>query len=128
MVNGLESLAPGKDYIMSLVDKHPEYVERLGEWLQLNDTYQGERAVKAKRLDYLPACDSMVADGMTTPSSPGWRDYEAYLMRAYFHDVVKEAVKAMVGILHNKPAIITLPQRLEGMLTKATIQGEGLQM
>jgi hypothetical protein len=113
---------------MSLVDKHPEFVERLSEWLQLSDTYQGERAVKAKRLDYLPACESMVQDGMTTPSSPGWRDYEAYLMRAYYHDVVKEAVKAMVGIMHNKPAVITLPQRLAGMLDKATIQGEGLQM
>lgn len=113
---------------MALPDKHPEYVERLGEWLQLSDTYQGERAVKSKRLDYLPATEGMVQDGMTTPSSPGWRDYEAYLMRAYFHDVVKEAVKAMVGIMHNKPAVITLPKRLEGMLDKATIQGEGLQM
>jgi len=113
---------------MALPDKHPEYVERLGEWLQLSDTYQGERAVKSKRLDYLPATEGMVQDGMTTPSSPGWRDYEAYLMRAYFHDVVKEAVKAMVGIMHNKPAVITLPPRLAGMIDRATIQGEGLQM
>jgi hypothetical protein len=113
---------------MALPDKHPEYVERLGEWLQLSDTYQGERAVKSKRLDYLPATEGMVQDGMTTPSSPGWRDYEAYLMRAYFHDVVKDAVKAMVGIMHNKPAVITLPPRLQTMMDKATIQGEGLQM
>lgn len=113
---------------MALVDKHPEYVERLGEWIQLSDTYQGERAVKSKRLDYLPATEGMVADGMTTPSSPGWKDYEAYLLRAYFHDVVKEAVKAMVGIMHNKPAVITLPRRLQGMVDKATIQGEGLQL
>jgi hypothetical protein len=49
-------------------------------------------------------------------------------MRAYFHDVVKEAVKAMVGIMHNKPAVITLPPRLAGMIDRATIQGEGLQM
>lgn len=113
---------------MALPDKHPEYVERLGEWLQMADTYAGERAVKAKRLDYLPATEGMVQDGMTTPTSPGWKDYEAYLLRAYFHDVVKDAVKAMVGIMHNKPAVIKLPKRLEGMLEKATIQGEGLQM
>ena len=113
---------------MALPDRHPEYVERLGEWLQLADTYAGERAVKSKRLDYLPATEGMVQDGMTTPTSPGWKDYEAYLLRAYFHDVVKDAVKAMVGIMHNKPALIRLPKRLEGMLEKATIQGEGLQM
>jgi hypothetical protein len=113
---------------MALPDKHPEYVERLAEWMQMADTYAGERAVKAKRLDYLPATEGMVQDGMTTPTAPGWKDYEAYLMRAVYHDLVKEAVKAMVGILHDKPAVIKLPKKLEGMLTKATIQGEGLQM
>lgn len=113
---------------MALPDQHPEYVARLAEWIQMTDTYAGERAVKSKRLDYLPATEGMVQDGMTTPSAPGWKDYEAYLLRAYFHDVVKDAVKAMVGIMHNKPALIKLPKRLEGMLENATIQGEGLQM
>jgi hypothetical protein len=113
---------------MALPDTHPEFVKRLAEWIQMTDTYAGERAVKAKRLDYLPATEGMVQDGMTTPSSNGWKDYEAYLLRAHFHDVVKDAVKAMVGIMHNKPAVIKLPKRLEGMLEAATIQGEGLQM
>jgi hypothetical protein len=112
---------------MALPDKHPEYVERLGEWIQMVDTYAGERAVKSKRLDYLPATEGMVMDGMVTPSSPGWKDYEAYLLRAYFHDVVKDAVKAMVGIMHNKPAVINLPVKLADMMTKATKKGETLQ-
>ena len=113
---------------MSLIDKHPEFIERLGEWIQLADTFAGERAVKSKRLDYLPATEGMVQDGMTTPQSPGWRDYDAYLMRAYFHDVLRDAVKAMVGIMHSKPAVIKLPPRLAGMVDAATIQGEGLQL
>ncbi len=113
---------------MSIDDKHPEFIARLGEWTQMRDTYKGERVVKEKRLTYLPAAEAMVQDGMTTPDSPGWRDYEAYLTRAHFHDVVRDAVKAMVGMLHMKPAVITLPKRLEGMFKKATIQGEGLQM
>jgi hypothetical protein len=113
---------------MSIDDKHPEYVQKVGEWIQMSDTYSGERAVKRKRLDYLPPSEAMVQDGMTTPSSPGWRDYEAYLTRAYYHDVVRDAVKAMLGIMHMKPAIIKLPARLAPMVNKATIQGEGLQM
>lgn len=113
---------------MALPDKHPEYIERLAEWVQMSDTYAGERIVKAKRLDYLPATEGMVQDGMQTPNSPGWKDYEAYLLRAVYHDVVKDAVKAMVGIMHNKPAVIKLPKKLEGMMESATIQGEGLQM
>ena len=113
---------------MALPDQHPQYVERLGEWIQMQDTYDGQRAVKSKRLDYLPATEGMVQDGMTTPTSPGWKDYERYLMLAYFHDVVRDAVKAMVGIMHDKPATFKLPPRLEALATKATRQGEGLQM
>lgn len=113
---------------MSLVDKHPEWIERLGEWTQMADTYAGERAVKSKRLDYLPASEGMVQDGMTTPSSPGWKDYEAYLLRAVFHDVVRDAVKAMVGIIHEQPAEIQMPKRMEGMIKRATINGEGIHM
>lgn len=112
---------------MALPDRHPQYIERLAEWIQCEDTYQGQRAVKSKRLDYLPATESMVQDGMQTPTSPGWRDYEAYLIRAYFHDVMREAVEAIIGIMHDKPAVIKLPARLQGMMDKATIQGEGLQ-
>jgi hypothetical protein len=113
---------------LSIDDKHPEYVAKVGEWIQMSDTYLGERAVKRKRLDYLPPSEAMLQDGMTTPSSPGWRDYEAYLTRAYYHDVVRDAVKAMLGIMHMKPAVIKLPPRLAPMVDKATIQGEGLQM
>jgi hypothetical protein len=113
---------------MSLEDKHPEYINRLGEWIQMGDTYAGEREIKRKRVDYLPPCEGMIADGMSNPQSPGWKDYEAYLMRAVYPDVVKDAVKAMVGIMHMRPATITLPKKLQGMFTKATAQGEGLQM
>jgi hypothetical protein len=113
---------------LAIDDKHPLFVEKIGEWIQLEDTYRGQRAVKRKRIDYLPPSEAMIQDGMTTPTSPGWRDYEAYLTRAYFHDVVRDAVKAMLGIMHMKPAIINLPDRLAPMLDKATVQGEGLQM
>ena len=113
---------------MAIDDKHPEYVAKVGEWIQMADTYAGERAVKRKRLDYLPPSEAMIQDGMVTPTSPGWKDYEAYLTRAYFHDVVRDAVKAMLGIMHMKPAVIKLPPRLAPMVDKATIQGEGLQM
>jgi hypothetical protein len=113
---------------MAINDRHPLYVEKVGEWIQMHDTYKGERAIKRKRLEYLPPSEAMIQDGMTTPSSPGWKDYEAYLTRAYFHDVVRDAVKAMIGIMHMKPAVITLPPRLAPMMDKATIQGEGMQM
>lgn len=113
---------------MAIDDRHPEYVNKLGEWTQMRDTYTGERAVKLRGTDYLPASEAMMQDGMSTPDSPGWKDYQAYLTRAHFHDCVRDAVKAMVGIMHMKPAQVRVPKRLEAMLKKATIQGEGMQM
>lgn len=113
---------------MAIDDRHPEYIAKVGEWIQMYDTYKGEREVKRKRLDYLPPSEAMIQDGMATPSSPGWKDYEAYITRAVFHDCVRDAVKAMIGIMHMKPAVISLPPRLAPMMDKATIQGEGLQM
>lgn len=113
---------------MALVDRHPAYMNRLEEWIQIRDTYKGSHHVKIKRTQYLPATEGMIQDGMTGKDQPGWRDYEAYLKRAHFYDVVKESVKAMIGILHMKPAIIKLPKRMEQLRENATIQGEGLQM
>lgn len=113
---------------MGIDDKHPDFISQLGNWIQLHDVYEGEKEIKRKRLDYLPATEAMLQDGMTTPSAPGWKDYEGYLTRAYFHDHFRDAVKAMVGMLHMKPAVIKLPPKLAPMVDKATIQGEGLQM
>jgi Domain of unknown function (DUF4055) len=113
---------------MALDDKNPEYIARLGEWMQMSDTYAGEQAVKKKRSTYLPPTEAMLQDGMSTPQSPGWKDYDAYLMRAVYDDCVRDAVKAMVGIMHMKPADITLTPRLAGMMDRATKQGESLQM
>ena len=113
---------------MALDDKHPLFSEKVPEWVQMRDTYAGERAVKKKRIEYLPPSEAMLQDGMVTPSSPGWKDYNAYLTRAYFHDVVRDAIRAMIGIMHMKPAVINLPPKLAPMMDKATIQGEGMQM
>lgn len=96
--------------------------------MQMEDTYAGEQEVKRKRTTYLPPMESMIQDGMGTPQSVGWKDYDAYLMRAVFHDVVKDAVKAMVGIMHMKPAEFQLTPRLEKLRNSATIQGESMQM
>jgi hypothetical protein len=83
------------------------------EWEQMADTYAASAPSKSKRLDYLPATEGMVQDGMTDANGPGLERLRGVSARAYFHDVVKDAVKAMVGIMHNKPAVIKLPKRLK---------------
>lgn len=112
---------------MAISDKHFEFTNRLGEWEQMTDSYEGERAIKMKRLDYLPATEAMVQDGMTTSSSPGWKDYEGYLLRAYYHNYVRDAVQAMMGIIHAKDAVIEVPERMKPLLDSMTNKGENSQ-
>jgi len=52
--------------------------------------------------------------------------YTAYLIRAYFPDLVKETVRALTGILNREPANIELPEALEDMREIATAKGESL--
>lgn len=111
---------------MAMNDKHPLYSEFSLDWQTMRDTYRGERVVKEKAQLYLPATMGMHADGMN-PNAPGYNAYQAYKMRAVFHDFVAEAVEAAIGMMHQKPPTIELPDALEPMRQKATINGEPLE-
>lgn len=116
---------------MSVNSHHPRFSERLPDWRQLRDTYEGERAVKARRTVYLPPTSGMVADGFTETApatSRGVQAYNAYLTRASVPGYVREAVQSMVGIMHTKPPVIELPAELEPMRELATLGNESLEM
>ncbi len=112
---------------MNLTATHPLYIDYTPSWLQVRDAYAGEDSVKLKGTAYLPATSGMVADGMGT-SQPGLAQYNAYKTRAVFPDLVKQAVEAMVGLMHRKPAEIKVPKGMEGMLQNATLNGESIQV
>lgn len=112
---------------MAIDTKHPLYDVYAPEWVTMRDTYKGERAVKAKAEEYLPPTQGMRMDGMGL-KQPGGQAYEAFKRRALFPEYVKEAVEEFIGLLHQKPPNITLPAQMEGMLSKATVYGESLQM
>lgn len=111
---------------MAIDARHPAYADRVEDWDQLDDVYQGERRVKEQGTRYLPATSGMVADGMGV-TQPGFLQYDAYRKRAVFPTAYRDAVEAMVGIMHSKPPKIELPARLEGMRYNATRTGESLE-
>ena len=114
---------------MAIDTKHPLYTEHLPDWQTMQDCYAGERAVKAARFDYLPAPSGMIEDGaLVNAATPGSRAYDAYRARAYFPDLVADAVQAMVGVMHHKPPAIELPPAMTPLLDSATLQGEGLAL
>lgn len=111
---------------MALESKHPLYSARLPDWQQMRTTHAGERAVKAEGQTYLPATAGMVRDGVDTPGTKGDRAYRAYKGRARYPGWVAEAVRALVGAMHRKPAVIELPPQLEPLRDRATNRGESL--
>lgn len=111
---------------MAVETPHPQFTEYLEDWEQMEDTFDGQRKVKEAGEKYLPSTSGMQADGMRE-GQPGRRDYDNYRKRAVFHDFVKDAVTTMVNVMHRKPAVITLPPRMQPLMDRATDKGEGLQ-
>ena len=98
---------------MSLIVTHPLYEEIKDDWIVVRDCYAGESAIKDKGLDYLPATQGMILDGMNSADDLGFQMYEAYKLRAVWHDLYKEAVEAYIGLLHKKPPTISLPAKMK---------------
>jgi hypothetical protein len=106
---------------------HPSYTERMPDWIQMRDTWSGQRAVKSKGLAYLPASDGMIKDGLYQ-GGKGANAYHAYLTRAVFHSFVADAVDTMNGMMWTKPPRFDLPESgaMDYLKHKATNEGEGL--
>ncbi len=115
---------------MGVDAKHPFWTAKKEDWDQMSDTYEGERTVKDAGTQYLPMTSSMEDEGGNTNKSntPGRKAYQAYKKRAQFDDIVRMAVEAMLGVMHNKPAVIEVPAIMEPLIQNATLKNESLQM
>ena len=123
----------------AVTEHHPLYSEHAQDMLFMRTSYRGQRQIKEAKTVHLPATSGQIADGARSDSpgeepavgvhmSDGQNSYNAYLKRAVYHNFVKRAVKAALGIMHHKPATIDLPPELEYMRETATTKGEGLQL
>lgn len=115
---------------MSNAYVHPLYAKMIDVWHKMKDCYHGENVIKAGREKYLPPTSGMVIDGQggANANSPGNTAYSAYLSRAYYPEVVEEAVQLAIGVMHSKPSTIDVPAGLSGLLSRATDTGEDLHM
>ncbi|MCJ2562705.1 MAG: DUF4055 domain-containing protein, partial [Candidatus Thermoplasmatota archaeon] len=113
---------------MPVSTKHPDYVKKEKDWTLMDDTYEGQRRIKEKTTEDLPATSSMIEDGIAKSTDPGSKAYAAYLTRAVFHDFVKDAVDGMIGIMHRKPPSIELPEKLRPLMEGVTAEGESIKV
>lgn len=110
---------------MTLSTTHPLYDSHVEDWEDMRNSYRGERAIKELTYRYLPPTASQVLDGLGTKGL-GLTAYRAYLARALFPDYVRDAVEALIGVMHSKPAKIELPKVMEPLLERCTVTGESL--
>lgn len=89
----------------------------------MRDTHAGASMVKAKRELYLPKTRGMAEQGKA-----GEARYDAYLQRAHFPTVLRDAVEKNIGVMHHKPPKIELPTALEPLRESATPFGESLEV
>lgn len=99
-------------------EKHPEYTTgRIYDWLLCEDAYQGETAIKARGVRYLPKPSGYSAAG--GHADDGLAAYAAYKDRAEFMEVMGPSVGAMVGIIHDRELQIEVPSALEYLFENA---------
>ena len=110
--------------------KHPLYSDFLERWNKGVDSYDGEETIKRRGTKYLSATSGMIEDGALSgnESAVGYQSYLAYVRRAVYPEIYKEAVKAAIGIMHRKPPTIQLPSQLESMIERATPLGETIEL
>jgi len=97
---------------------HPDYAYWAPEWSMLRDTFLGEVEVKRKGEIYLPRLENQ------DPS-----EYQAYLDRAVFYNMVSRTVSGMIGTLFRRPAKFTgIPKRLENDLKRIGKANEPLEL
>tara|TARA_R100001086_G_scaffold247256_1_gene181044 strand:+ start:369 stop:1883 length:1515 start_codon:yes stop_codon:yes gene_type:complete len=101
----------------TLASTHPLYTDHLPDWKQMRDTYKGERRVKSQSTTYLPATSGHIQDGYggNNADAIGYQAYEAYKTRARYHNFVREAVQMAVGMMHNQPPRIELPEAMKNI-------------
>lgn len=106
--------------VLSNVDtEHPEYSERISEWVKVRDCLKGEKAIKLKKETYLPRPQGM--DGEYADA------YDPYLERAHFPLICSYALTGVLGVVITKLPEFNMPKELEYLLENATKDGRSLQ-
>ena len=96
---------------------HPDYRDWLPIWRRNRDAVDGDRAVKRMREVYLPAS---FAD--TDPDR-----YEQYISRAHFMGVTGRTLRALLGMVFRKPAILELPPAMLQLAENINGSGQSLE-
>jgi len=101
---------------MPVDTKHPQYKQAEDDWRRCRDVLDGERAVKAAGILYLPALEGQSA-----------RDYESYKTRAMFFAASSRTRQGLAGAIFRKEPELTVPAAMEDLLDHLGNAGQSLE-
>lgn len=106
---------------MNITSVHPLYLAMAPIWEKMKHAEKAS-SVKAAGTLYLPATTSMIIDGMK-PGELGFKNYSAYIGRAVYPTDFADSIGFDIGMMHQKPPIINVPDGMSEMLNSITTDG-----
>lgn len=106
-----------------ITTKHPAYLSFASSWRLMRDAIAGEDDIHAAGVRYLPMKSGQAAIEDATVRQ---RSYDAYKGRAEFPEIVAPGVRGAVGVMLGKPAEVYLPETMEHLRERATLDGLSL--
>lgn len=100
--------------------KHPDYLDFAPSWELMRDAVAGEDDVKNKGEKYLPMKSGTAAIEDVAARK---RVYDLYKTRAGFPEITAPTIRGAVGVLLAKNAKIELPDSMEHLRERATLDG-----
>lgn len=95
--------------------EHPLYSKRKPQWQLIRDCIEGEDAIKAKGVTYLPK-----TKGMSD------HRYEAFKLRAEWVNFTRRTLTGLHGLVFRKKPVINYPKELEGVINNCDRKGTNL--
>lgn len=100
---------------MPINSEHPSYSEKSALWTRCFNCFQGEDAVKAAGVAYLPMLGGQ-----------DQKEYDAYKMRSMFYNATARTVKGLVGCLTRKDPVLKVDTSFEEWLKN--VSGNGMNI
>ena len=86
---------------MPINSQHPKYVKFASKWQRCRDAYDGQDAIKARGVAYLPRLSKQTQ-----------QDYQAYKERALFFSITDKTIGALVGMTMLRTPVIVMPDNM----------------
>jgi hypothetical protein len=106
--------------IYDVTFKRPEYEAALPRWDLVDDCCAGQKAIKAKKTEYLPRPNPLDL------SEEACARYKDYLFRAVFYNATGRTLKGLVGMVFRKDPELKTPATVDYVATD--VDGAGVSI